>query len=238
MKREIIWSLALHLGIVAATLVSSPFEIKSHISMDEVVRVQLTSAMEPAISEPIPLEPVAVPEPIVEEPLEIPISDPSTVDKVAIEKKPDPDPVETPKKEPKQDPTPQQQERTADATEGGSDDATEIEGAGGAGSPFSGATIDNASFDYPYWFTQTFNKIRSNWHNPVAYDGALVCAVYFQVIKSGRVIDLRVESSSGFDSFDQACLAAIERSKPFPPLPRQFTDEIIGLTLPFKYNPR
>lgn len=107
----------------------------------------------------------------------------------------------------------------------------------GAGSPFQGATIDNARFNYPYWFTQAFNKIRSNWRNPVSADAPIVCLVYFQVIKSGRVIETRIEESSGIPAFDKACLTAIERSAPFPPLPRDFADEIIGMTLPFQYKP-
>jgi TonB family protein len=97
--------------------------------------------------------------------------------------------------------------------------------------------VDNASFDYPYWFTQAFYKIQSNWRNPVSADYSIVCAIYFQVLKSGRVIELRVEESSGVRAYDEACLRAVERSTPFPPLPRAFPDEIIGITLPFKYEP-
>jgi len=190
------------------------------------------------LTEPVPAEPVAVPEPIVEEPAEIPISDPATVDEVPVEKKPETKPPVEPKEDPEPPTESSSQERTPDASQGSDGNTKEIEGAGGTGSPFAGATVDNASFDYPYWFTQAFNKIRTNWQNPVAYDGSLICAVYFQVIRSGRVIDLRIESSSGIEAFDQACLAAVNRSKPFPPLPREFSDEIIGLTLPFKYNPR
>ena len=71
----------------------------------------------------------------------------------------------------------------------------------------------------------------------MAIDATIVCVIYFQVIKSGRVIEKRVEETSGIPAFDQACLQAVERSTPFPPLPRDFTDEIIGITLPFQYKP-
>jgi TonB family protein len=57
------------------------------------------------------------------------------------------------------------------------------------------------------------------------------------VIRSGRVIEARVEQGSGIDLFDQACVASIQRSNPFPPLPANFADEIIGITIPFKYDP-
>ncbi|RKX27418.1 MAG: hypothetical protein DRP47_06590, partial [Candidatus Zixiibacteriota bacterium] len=117
-------------------------------------------------------------------------------------------------------------------------ESKEIETSGVSGSPFAGATIDNASFNYPYWFTQTFNKIAVNWKNPIVYDGTLICTIYFQVIKSGRIIELRIEKSSGIPEFDESCMRAVSGAAPFPPLPRQFRDEIIGLTLPFKHSPR
>ena len=106
------------------------------------------------------------------------------------------------------------------------------------GSPFAGATVDNLSFDYPYWFEQAFTKIQSNWINTVEADGEIVCVIYFQVIKSGRLMEARVETESGIESFDQGCLGAIYKSAPFPPLPSEFADEVIGITLPFKYAPR
>jgi len=104
------------------------------------------------------------------------------------------------------------------------------------GSPFAGATVDNANFNYPYWFTQTFNKIANNMRNTTNVDNRIFCTIYFQVLKSGRVIELRIEKSSGYPDFDEACLAAVERSAPFPPLPNDFIDEIIGITLPFTNN--
>ena len=81
----------------------------------------------------------------------------------------------------------------------------------------------------------SINKIASNFRRTVAIDGTVICVVHFQVIKSGRVIDLEIVQSSGFDAVDRDCLAAIERSKPFPPLPKEFRDEIIGITLPIRY---
>jgi outer membrane biosynthesis protein TonB len=42
---------------------------------------------------------------------------------------------------------------------------------------------------------------------------------------------------SGIPAFDNGCVQAIENSAPFPPLPEDFRDEIIGITIPFKYQP-
>lgn len=233
MKRDIFLSLLLHLTVVLFTLLSSPFDSRKMIDYGDVIRVRAVAlpGFSPAASGPD--EPVAIPKAIDDEPVEIPIDEPTAVD----EPKPVTKPEAKPKPEKESPGTDEQAAADESAASLGNGRAAEIDAAG-AGSPFAGATIDNASFEYPYWFTQAFNKMANNWRNTVVYDGSLVCVVYFQVIRSGRVIEVRVESSSGIPAFDKTCLLAVERSAPFPPLPREFRDEIIGITLPFKYEPR
>jgi protein TonB len=166
---------------------------------------------------------------------DIPISDPTTQPEAEIEERAETAPESEPEKPTKQVVNaPIQAETGQDGTETGDVDVQAASG----GTALSGATVDNASFNYPYWFQQSFNKIARNFRMPFAYDGTIVCAVYFQVIKSGRVIDIEIRESSGIPRFDEACKAAVERSAPFPPLPSEFRDEIIGITLPFKWNPR
>ncbi|HWR84035.1 MAG TPA: TonB family protein [Candidatus Deferrimicrobium sp.] len=217
MTRDVIFSLALHGVIIVATVVSSPFDVSKRSPYGEVIRVSLMSLPSPPAKQAP--EPVTIPQIRAETPSEIPLQAPTTAKEAKV----------TPKPKVKK-------ERTTGTTdESAASDKKQIESpATGTGSPFYGATIDNATFDYPYWFTQAFNKIAGNWRNPVLYEGTLVCAVYFQVIRSGKMIEIRVETSSGVPAFDQACLTAIERSTPFPPLPGEFRDEIIGITVPFK----
>ena len=233
-KRDIILSVVLHIVILTATVVSSPFSGDNKMDLGEVVRVQLTAAPTPAAAEPAPMKPIQVPTAVDETFDDVPITDPTTKEKVAVpEKKP-----EKPKPKPQKKPAQQPQQAKTESTENAQPGQKEIDAEGtGAGSPFAGATIDNASFDYPYWFTQAFNKIAQNYRVPVAYDGTLICVVYFQVIRSGRLVEARVERSSGVEKFDEACLLAVERSAPFPPLPREFRDEVIGITIPFKSTP-
>ena len=244
-NRDIIFSVILHVAIIVATIISVPIvDQKRPMAFDEVIRVQLAA---PQATPAITPKPVAVPEPELEEEPDVPVTPPEVKEEEAVidpepepeEKEPDPQPEEKP--EPQQQTTqqPAESQRPAEGeSEGGGVTEGDVDAPVGEGSPFAGATIDNASFDYPYWFTQTFNKISANWRNRVQYSRPLVCVVYFQVIKSGRVIDLRVEESSGVQEFDDGCLQAIGRAAPFPPLPRSFVDEIIGITLPFKYDPR
>jgi protein TonB len=190
-------------------------------------------------------QPVAVPEPQVDETPEATVSPPKVEEQEAVidtkpeEKKPEPKPEKKPQPKPQETTQPAESQEPAEGSaEGGGQTGEDVDAPVGSGSPFAGATIDNASFNYPYWFTQAFNKIASNWRNRIQYSRPLVCEVYFQVIKSGRVIELRIEESSGIPEFDEGCIQAVERAAPFPPLPPSFVEEIIGITLPFKYDPR
>lgn len=232
MKREILLSLTLHLVVIAFAVLSSPFDTTRAFDYDDVIRVKAVALPDftPAAGQPVATEPVAIPQALAEDVPEIPIDDPTTVNEPKQVEKPKPKPAEP---KPKTNDT---QTAPAGNGEGGK---KEVEVAGsGPGSPFASATVDNASFDYPYWFTQTFNKIASNFRNTVVIDGRVVCIVYFQVIRSGRLTELKVEQSSGIPAFDQVCLAAVERSAPFPPLPREFREEIIGISVPFTNSSR
>ncbi len=232
-KRDIIFSVALHVVVVAATVVSSPFTGEKRLDIGDVVRVQLTAAPTPAASEPAPMQPIQVPAAVEQVPEDVPIAGPETKKKVAVTNKKPKQPQPKPKKPPDQSKL-----AKAESTESAESGPKKIDAEGtGSGSPFAGATIDQPSFDYPYWFTQAFNKIAQNYRVPIAYDGTLVCVIYFQVIRSGRLIESRVERSSGIEAFDNACLLAVERSAPFPPLPREFREEVIGITIPFKSTP-
>lgn len=219
--------MALHMAIFAVAVLSSPFDTGKKFDLGEVIRIRAVSmpAFSPPPAEPVAIEPRAIPQAIPEEIPEIPIDNPTKVTKPAEVQKPKPKPKTK---------TDDQQKQEQPEGAGSGNGTKEVDVSSGApGSPFGSATIDNASFDYPYWFTQAFNKIAANFRNTVVIDGRVVCAVYFQVLRSGRLVELRVEQSSGIPAFDRVCLSAVEQSAPFPPLPREFRDEIIGITVPF-----
>jgi TonB family protein len=247
MNRDLIFSIGAHAVIVLGTLFLSPLEHRKPIPMGEVIRVSavamsdITPREEPIAPPPeapapmVKAEPeVSIPEPETKPEVEIeqPVEEP-VVDEPAPDPEPDPEPEEKPEppdndKPAIRDPNAGEGDRNQTGVEGGS---TEVETP--SGSAITGASIDNASFNYPYWFNLAWAKISQNFRVPVVIDGQVYCDVYFQVIKSGKVIESRIVNPSGIDQFDQACLAAIDRSSPFPPLPREFLDEIIGITITF-----
>ncbi len=221
MRRDVIYSVILHVVALSLTAVSFPLSHKT-FKPGEVIKVTLTAGLPgPPASTPGPAPVVAAP--VVKAP-----------PKDAAKALPDPRVKRSMEK-----PKPNQRKVHADEEASAlADQAAKYEiktQNTGAGSPFAGAAIDNPNFDYPDWFTLAFRKIQINWSNQANIDGTVVCVVSFQVIRSGRVIDPKIIQSSGIGLFDQGCLAAVTKSSPFPPLPSDFADEIIGITVPFKY---
>lgn len=230
MRRELIFSLVFHVFVVAALYGSGMILAPRKLDLGEVIKVSLMSLPDLPPSEKPPADPLEIPKAVQQEAPPVTVPEPKAKPIATLEKKKTPPKKKAPKKEYKG------QTETGDETKAGSAEGN-ADVAEAAGSPFAGATVDNAAFEYPYWFTQAFYKIRTNWQNPVDADGQIICVVYFQVLASGRVIETKVDKSSGIPAFDDACVLAIERSSPFPPFPRDFTDEILGITIPFKYQP-
>ncbi len=230
MRREIIFSVVFHVFLVAAFYASGLILTPHKIDLGEVIKVSLMSLPDLPVTNQQPANPLEIPRATQAEQTPTPIPDKSAKAIPVKEKK-------TPSKKKKQDKKKYEGQKDTDPeTKSGTADG-DAAVAEASGSPFAGATVDNADFNYPYWFTQAFYKIQTNWQNPVDADGEIICVVYFQVLASGRVIETRVDKPSGIPAFDDACVYAIKRSSPFPPFPREFTEEILGITIPFKYQP-
>ncbi len=226
MRHDFTYSLILHVVVVLAMVVSVPFKPRVRTDLDNIIKVNL--AYMPASAKAAVIKPAVVAKGATVEKA-APIPDKSTAKAKAVQKpKSKKETEKAPKTLEKGD-----QEKTG-ATAGQVDVTSEL----GAGSPFGSASIDNASFEYPYWFVQAFSKIERYWSNPVYSNEPLSCIIYFQVIRSGKIIDVKIEKSSGFDAFDRACETAVRLSEPLPPLPDDFTDEIIGIHLEFPYVPQ
>lgn len=232
LRRDLILSVVLHVLVFAVALFASPLDRRRTPEYMDVIRVGVVSLSEIQPASPEPVPEVATPQALQAEPEEIVLENPTTRPAAEIE-----EPIEQPELKPPDQPKPKRPP-SAKTTEAGDRDQAgtedgQVEVEAPAGSGISGVRVDNASFNYPFWFSLAFNKLSQNFRIPVVIDGSVHCDIYFQVIKSGRVIESSVTSSSGIPQFDQACLAAIERSAPFPPLPREFLDEIIGLNITF-----
>ena len=89
--------------------------------------------------------------------------------------------------------------------------------------------------DYQYLIGE---RIKAKWDIPSNLnDFKLKTIVFFRIDKEGRCINIRITSSSGYRSLDDAALSAVQKSDPFPPLPKGFPGEDIGVRVTLTPTP-
>lgn len=109
----------------------------------------------------------------------------------------------------------------------------------------TGAEIltDTRGVDFGPYLARVKQVVKTNWYNvipesarpPILKKGRV--AIRFFIMKDGSVASMQWEGSSGDVSLDRAAWGAITASHPFPPLPREFTGDYLGLRFFFFYNP-
>ena len=58
----------------------------------------------------------------------------------------------------------------------------------------------------------------------------------FAILKDGSVAGLKVVGTSGDVALDRPAYGSITGSNPFPPLPREFAGQYLGLRFSYYYN--
>lgn len=95
------------------------------------------------------------------------------------------------------------------------------------------AGLDNPDFVYGYYVDQMLSMIQRNWVRPMVGSG-VEATVHYRIQRDGRIVEVRIASSSGINSFDLAALRAVQASTPLPPLPRAFREGSLGVNLIFR----
>jgi TonB family protein len=90
--------------------------------------------------------------------------------------------------------------------------------------------VDNPDFTYGYYLDRLLSLIDAQWVRPSMGTG-IKTVIFFRINRDGSMADLRVEQSSGYNSFDLAALRAVQNAAPFPPLPRAFQHDSLGVNL-------
>ena len=216
-------------AVLAATFLLAPKLWASDDEMPEYVAVQIVPAQmlgtttptpAPTPSEPReqapPPEPEPTPEP-VREPEPAPVTRPEPV---TTNNPPTPRKV-TPKKVETRPAGAQRTQREGSPT--GSALGTSNFGAAAVG-------FDNPDFTYDYYVERMLSQIREYWARP-SIGGSVEAMVSFRILKDGKVVDVRIQNSSSFNSFDLAAMRAIQRASPLPPLPQSFKHDSLGVNL-------
>jgi protein TonB len=92
------------------------------------------------------------------------------------------------------------------------------------------AGLDNPDFKFGYYIDQLLSAIDAQWMRPPLGD-EVQATISFRIERDGSITDLEVAQSSGYNSFDLAALRAVQNAAPFPPLPRAYRHDSLGVNL-------
>lgn len=116
------------------------------------------------------------------------------------------------------------------------DSAEKAQSSGGGEGEFEGGNIqtDFATFPYPWYITQVRNSLWSEWEKRRPVGTVRGTMISFAIARDGKIKDLKVQKSSGDDSFDFAAKSAVINAGPFPPLPMLYEKDELTVTVEFK----
>jgi len=230
MQKAVLISLAAHGLAMLLVFVSVTFRQVRYIPR-ETYRVRLVSASlasaPPAATAPEPKQTPPAPEPPKEEPKKEELAQPVEKPKP----KPQPKPAET---------KPQETVPRADIAKGDSSaaDAGESAGESTTGAAADGISFDGGAFPYDAFVARMRHKIAAAWQVPAGSQTIeRQAVVYFRVHRDGDITHVSVEQPSGVFLFDQSCQRAVIEAAPFPPLPRGYADDYLGVHFTFKFTP-
>lgn len=103
--------------------------------------------------------------------------------------------------------------------------------------PSRSAMVD-VSFPYVYYLTIIQNKIGENWRPSLdAYFSPETrrAVVTFEILRTGQIVNVEVEVSSGTRLLDESAIRAVEVSDPLPPLPQEFERDRLRVHFNFEF---
>jgi TonB family protein len=101
---------------------------------------------------------------------------------------------------------------------------------------------DTMGVDFGPYLTRVLQVVRQNWYSimppsvypPIRKQGKL--SIEFVILKDGKTTGMVVHTSSGDVALDRAAWGSITASTPFPPLPKEFPGQMLGLRFFYFYN--
>lgn len=94
-------------------------------------------------------------------------------------------------------------------------------------------------FPYYYYIQILRDRVSSNWFKalvPPGVTGTYKVVIFFKIKRNGDVDEIKIEESSGIESLDLSAFRAVKFSIPFPPLPREYEGDYLGVHFQFEYR--
>ena len=92
------------------------------------------------------------------------------------------------------------------------------------------------------YFALIQNKAKSQWKNPSGIqilsekETNKKTVVSFNIIRSGKIEDYKIDEPSGNRMLDDLALEAVKNSDPLPPLPSEYHEDFLRVFLDFNYT--
>jgi TonB family protein len=99
---------------------------------------------------------------------------------------------------------------------------------------------DNQGVDFGPYLQRELWAIKRHWYKIMpasAIQPKGDVTIEFTILKSGKVVDIKVQESSGHPSLDKAAFDAVANANPLDPLPNVFPESSIPVRINFRYNP-
>ncbi|MCD4690088.1 TonB C-terminal domain-containing protein [bacterium] len=186
-------------------------------------------------SRPVRVETPRAPEP--EETVEIP---PEQVEEVVEEQIPEePTPV---RRRVAAQPQPEAREsladRLAERLRSQDEERSEVEPVREQVEPVASAsaTVTAARFPYAWYLSIIQGKVGQNWKQPssrLITQDKLSTRVSFRIRRDGAIELVTVRRPSGLSNVDQSAVKAVRSSAPFPPLPDDYLEDHLDVTIDF-----
>lgn len=101
-----------------------------------------------------------------------------------------------------------------------------------------GVSIPSTGIDLGPWGVKVVDSIQKNWDLPRIGKFISPARVSFTVLvkKTGEMDSMEILEVTSIESLDEAAMAAIRASLPFPALPDGFPGDLLEMTFEFTYN--
>jgi protein TonB len=240
MKRFLIISGILHAVVLVVVPLIPQLRRDAPTAMD-VYAVELLDATAAAAGQAAPAaeEPEQVPEPAPEQaaPKEEPPKDVISEEP----RKPAPRKVATPPRPEKTLAQRLEERLNAEDQKRSSEPAATEQPARAAvqGQPSPGAqrtSITVSRFPYAWYIGVIQGKVSSNWKQPsdrLVTEESLTARISFRIGRDGSVSAVTVRRSSGRTTIDQSASKAVRSAAPFPPLPSDYRESYLDVTIDF-----
>jgi protein TonB len=98
------------------------------------------------------------------------------------------------------------------------------------------AVVTASRFPYSWYLSIIQGKVRLNWKQPssrLISDEKLFTQISFRIGRNGGIEVVTVRRTSGLQTVDQSAVKAVRNAAPFPPLPDDYMENHLDVTIDF-----